>query len=144
MISTQSDRIKPKPRTRFYFASILIDGPGDNLFVARAASCCLPSADGFWVIPAIKSPTHHVTIVGPGSELHETCLLVEGKVLDINFAEGFVNGGRFPHHFARVMKNCFCHYCHFIVAIGAEMEKKKTMENMLDLETIYILIELIF
>jgi len=80
---------------------------------------------GGWILghPLTFPLTHHITVVGPGAELHETCLLIEGKVFDINFAKGFVNGGRFPHHFARVMKNCFCHYCHFIVAIGAARKK---------------------
>lgn len=64
--------------------------------------------------------TYHVSVVCPRTELHEACLLIEGKVLDVDFTEGFVDGGRFPNDFARMMKNRFGHYCHFVVAIGAE------------------------
>lgn len=62
---------------------------------------------------------YHVSIVGPRAELHEAGLLVEGEILDINFAKGLVNRRRLPHHFARVMKDRFSHDGHFVVAIGA-------------------------
>lgn len=73
-----------------------------------------------WMWVCLCDCTYHVTVVCPRTELHEARLLIEGKVLDVDFTEGFVDGGRFPNDFARMMKNRFGHYCHFVVAIGAE------------------------
>jgi hypothetical protein len=37
-------------------------------------------------------------IIGPRTKLHDTGLLVEGKVFDVNLTGGLVDGGRFPLH----------------------------------------------
>jgi hypothetical protein len=49
------------------------------------------------------------SIVGPGTELHEACLLVEGEVPHIDLTGGLENGGRSPNHFARVVQHSLRH-----------------------------------
>ena len=59
--------------------------------------------------PGVTAPggtildAYRITIVRPRTEFHKTGLLVEWKVFDVNFAKGFVDGWRFPHHFPRVV-----------------------------------------
>jgi hypothetical protein len=63
--------------------------------------------------------TYQVSVIGPGAEFHEAGLLVEGKVLDVNLAEGLVNGRRLPRDLARVVEDGLGHYGHLVVAVGA-------------------------
>ena len=42
--------------------------------------------------------SHLEAVVRPAAELHDTGLLVEGKVLDVHLTGAVVDGGRFPLH----------------------------------------------
>ena len=42
------------------------------------------------------SNTHLESVVGPGAELHDTGLFVEGEVLHVDLTRGFVDGRRLP------------------------------------------------
>lgn len=63
---------------------------------------------------------YHVAVICPWSKFHETGLLVEWKIFNINFAKWFVNSRWFPYYFAGVVQNGFRHYCHFIISISTE------------------------
>lgn len=68
---------------------ILINGEG----------CELPRRDR---IEEMNS-THHIPVICPRTEFHETRLLVKGKVLDVDLTERFVNSRRLPDHLPGVV-----------------------------------------
>lgn len=63
--------------------------------------------------------TYLESVVCPAAELHDACLLVEGKVLDIDFAGALVNGRRPPLDAPCVVQCCLCGQRHLKVAISA-------------------------
>lgn len=67
--------------------------------------------------------TCHVTIVGPGAELHEAGLLVEWEVLNVDLAEGLVDGWWLPQHLARVVQDGLRHDGHLIITVGTGTNK---------------------
>lgn len=67
--------------------------------------------------------THHVTVVRPTSEFHETSLFVEGEVFNVDFAKRFIDGRRFPDHFSRMVQDRFGHDCYLVVSVGTEKEQ---------------------
>ena len=69
---------------------------------------------------SVTCSAHHVTIVGPRPELHETLLFVEGKELDVDLARRFVDGRRVPGHFAGVVEDRLRHDRHLVIAVGAK------------------------
>ena len=79
-----------------------------------------------------KQLSHHVSVVSPRSKLHETSLLVEREVLDINFTGRLVNSRRLPLHYAVGMQYCLRHYRHLVVTIGtAGSERYKINSNLM-------------
>ncbi len=61
------------------------------------------------------------TIVCPGPEFHDTGLLVEGKVFDVDLARRLVNGWRLPLHQTVPPKGSLRSQGHLEIAIGAAM-----------------------
>lgn len=50
-----------------------------------------------------KNFTYRISIISPRSEFHETRLLIEWKIFDINFTKWFVYRRWLPDNFARMM-----------------------------------------
>ena len=67
---------------------------------------------------------YHVTIVCPTSKFHETILLIEREIFDINFTSGFVNSWGIPRDFSRIMQDSFGHNGNFIISISTENNKQ--------------------
>ncbi len=61
-------------------------------------------------------------IIGPRPKLHDTRLLVERKVFDINLTGRLVDGGRFPLHQSVVPQGRLCGQCHLKVPVSTETE----------------------
>lgn len=59
-----------------------------------------------------------IPVVSPGAKFHETFLLVEGKVLDIDLACALVNGGRVPNNAPVIVNDGLGHNDHFVVAVS--------------------------
>jgi len=75
--------------------------------------------DGFlWRFVYLRS------VVSPRAEFHVARLLVEREVLDVDLAEGFVNGRRFPLDGAVVAQDGFGHDGHFVITIGTARASK--------------------
>lgn len=60
-------------------------------------------------------------VVSPRSEFHDTGLLVEWKILDVDFAGRLVDSRWFPIHSACVIQRCLCGKGHLKVTISAEI-----------------------
>lgn len=61
-----------------------------------------------------------VSVVGPGSELHEAALSVEWKILDIYLARALIDGRRIPHDATCAVDDGLCHDSHLVVAVRTE------------------------
>jgi hypothetical protein len=64
--------------------------------------------------------THLKPVIGPGPEFHDTCLLVEGKVLNVDLTGRLVNGGRLPLYQPVPPQGGLRGQGHFKITIGAE------------------------
>ena len=64
--------------------------------------------------------THLEAVVRPAAELHDTGLLVEGKVLHVHLTGAVVDGGGFPLHQTIVKQSGFGSQGHLEVAVSAE------------------------
>lgn len=62
-----------------------------------------------------------ITVVRPGTELHEAGLFVKGEVLNVDLTEGLVDSRWLPHHLPRVMEDRLRHDRHLVVTIRAGM-----------------------
>ena len=90
---------------------------------------CFLDEDLLLLLLHTQTLTHRVSVRSPRPKLHVARLFVEWKVLDVNFAKGFVNGGRFPRDGTVVAQDRFCHDGYFVVAIGAVIKWKKEKEK---------------
>ena len=63
------------------------------------------------------------TVKCPTPELEETCLLVEGKELNVDLARRLENGWRSPLYFSVVMQDGLGHRRHNVLAIRTETTK---------------------
>jgi hypothetical protein len=61
-------------------------------------------------------------IIGPRPKLHDTRLLVERKVFDVNLTGRLVDGGRFPLHQPVVPQGRLCGQRHLKVPVSTETE----------------------
>ena len=65
--------------------------------------------------------THLKPIIGPGTEFHDTCLFVEGKIFDVNLTGRLVNCRRLPLHQPVPPEGGLGGEGHLKVSIGTEM-----------------------
>ena len=83
------------------------------------------------------------SIVSPATELHDTGLLVEGKVLHVHLTGAVVDGGGLPGYIPRVIESCLGCQCYFKVSISTEnvicmrCERREMVDQSLD----YLLFE---
>ncbi|CAA9995562.1 unnamed protein product [Nesidiocoris tenuis] len=63
-----------------------------------------------------------VPIIAPRAKFHETRLLVEREVSDIDFTRRFEYGWRGPQYFARMVKYGFGHRRDDVLAVGTGTE----------------------
>ena len=68
--------------------------------------------------------THLKPIIGPGTELHDACLLIEGKILYVYFARGLINGRRFPLHQSVVPQSGLRGQGYLKISICTEIAKR--------------------
>ena len=66
-------------------------------------------------------------VVGPGAELHEAGLLVEGEVAHVDLAGGLEDGRRRPEHLARVVEDRLGHGRHPVLAVRAAHRQQTVM-----------------
>lgn len=71
------------------------------------------------------------SVVGPGAELHDAGLLVEGEVLDVDLARGLVDGGRAPLHAPRVVQRRLGGQRHLEVAVRTALEHRRNRTYIL-------------
>ena len=62
--------------------------------------------------------THLEAVVRPAAELHDTGLLVEGKILDVHLTGAVVDGGGFPFYQPLAVEGRLGGQCHLEVAVG--------------------------
>ena len=72
--------------------------------------------------PFTATTTHLEAIVGPGTEFHDTGLLVEGEELHVYLTRGLVNGWRLPLHQTIVVECGLGGECHLEVTISTVRE----------------------
>lgn len=73
--------------------------------------------------------TYLKTVVRPAAKLHYARLLIERKVLDVDFARTLVDGRRPPVHASRIVERCLGGERHFEIAVrtgGSEHIHKST------------------
>ena len=69
------------------------------------------------------SNTHLESVVGPGAELHDTGLFVEGEVLHVDLTRGFVDGRRLPLNQAIHVERRLGGESHFEVPVSTTRRK---------------------
>ena len=78
--------------------------------------------------PSLRPPrTHLKPVIGPGPEFHDTGLLVEGEILDVDLAGRLVDGRGLPLYKAVPPQGGLGGKGHFKIAIGAERAKPGTL-----------------
>ena len=91
-------------------------------FVRRAVNVS-PPQNG----PTYRTGTHLKPVIGPRAELHDTGLLVEGEILDVDLAGRLVDGRGLPLYKAVPPQGGLGGKGHFKIAIGAERAKPGTL-----------------
>ena len=59
-------------------------------------------------------------IVGPRAKFHDTCLFVEGEILDVHLTGAVVDGGGFPLHQALAVQRRLGGQRHLEVAVSTD------------------------